>query len=73
MKTPILDFRRNMRQILSALDHNESVTLTYRGKVKGTIIPKRQSSKIDLKKHLAFGIWSDRSIKELKLKIFKPA
>ena len=60
MRASILDLRRNMRQILSALDHNESVTLTYRGNEKATIVPKEQALNINLKKHPAFGIWSDK-------------
>ncbi|MCE5340767.1 MAG: hypothetical protein LLF92_06520 [Planctomycetaceae bacterium] len=60
MRASILDLRRNMRQILAAIDHNESVILTYRGSEKATIVPKEQVRKIDIKKHPAFGIWADK-------------
>jgi antitoxin (DNA-binding transcriptional repressor) of toxin-antitoxin stability system len=60
MKASILDLRRHMRQILKALDRNETVTLTYRGHEKATIIPKHTAGKTDAKAHCAFGLWQDR-------------
>ena len=47
MKASILDLRHHMREILKALDKNETVTLTYRGKEKGTIIPADHDKKTD--------------------------
>jgi hypothetical protein len=49
-----------MSRILKALDRNEEVVLTYRGKEKATIVPSGQGTKEDLKSHPAFGIWADR-------------
>ena len=60
MKASILDLRRNMKAILKSLDQNESVTLTYHGKEKATIIPKKKPQKVDFDRHPAFGIWSNR-------------
>lgn len=61
MKASILDLKKNMRNVLAALDHNEKITLTYRGKEKAIIVPiKNQTSKIPAKMHPAFGIWADR-------------
>ena len=34
MKASILDLRRRMKDVLLALDRNESVTIFYRGKEK---------------------------------------
>ncbi len=63
MKATVLDFRRRMKDILRALDNNETVTILYRGKKKGVILPagrpERQSKRIA--DHQAFGIWRDRS------------
>jgi hypothetical protein len=63
MKATVLDFRRRMKDILHALDNNETVTILYRGKKKGVIFPAsypgRQSKRIA--DHPAFGIWRDRS------------
>ena len=64
MKASILDLRKHMGKILKALDHNESVTLTYRGREKATIVPKTKASISDASRHSTFGLWSDR--KDLK-------
>jgi len=62
MKASILDFRRRMKDILQALDRNETVTILYRGKKKGMILPagleKREAKPIA--SHPAFGMWRDR-------------
>jgi antitoxin (DNA-binding transcriptional repressor) of toxin-antitoxin stability system len=60
MKVSILDLRRNLSSIIKALDRNESVTLTYRGHKKATIVPAKGKTALDMQKHSAFGIWSDR-------------
>ncbi len=61
MKASFLDLRQNMGQILEALDLNETVTLTYRGKEKAKIIPTKASRVHgDFKKHEAFGMWAKR-------------
>lgn len=61
MKASILDLRRHMGEVLKALDRNEHVTLTYRGHEKATIIPKKATGEICMKKHPAFGLWKKRS------------
>lgn len=60
MKASILDLRRHMREILKALDKNEQITLTYRGREKAKIIPTGVSQSADFYKHRAFGLWKDR-------------
>ncbi|MCD6394833.1 MAG: prevent-host-death family protein [Planctomycetes bacterium] len=61
MKASILDLRRHMRKILAALDMNETVTLTYRGKEKAKIVPTAKAMTAGkLQQHRAFGIWADR-------------
>jgi hypothetical protein len=44
------------------LDQKQSVTLFYRGKPKGVIIPASKPSKkrISIISHRAFGMWRDR-------------
>jgi len=59
MKASILDLRREMGKIIAALDVNEEVTLTYRGKAKGKIVPISGGGK-DVRSHAAFGMWADR-------------
>jgi antitoxin (DNA-binding transcriptional repressor) of toxin-antitoxin stability system len=62
MKASILDLRRHMRKILAALDMNETVTLTYRGKEKAKIVPTAKATRAaKLQEHRAFGIWGDRT------------
>ena len=62
MKASILDIRRRMKDVLAALDRNEPVTITYRGKKKGVLYPagedKRKAGSI--MEHQAFGMWKDR-------------
>lgn len=60
MKASILDLRRRMRDILLALDRNESVTIYYRGKEKAILSPSRHRSDKSIKDHEAFGMWRDR-------------
>lgn len=66
MKASIIDLRRHMGKILKALDNNESITLTYRGREKATIVPKTRQ-KTDASEHAAFGMWADRDdLKDVK-------
>lgn len=60
MKASILDLRRRMRDVLLALDRNESVTIYYRGKEKAILSPSRRSTTKSIKGHEAFGMWRDR-------------
>ena len=53
MKASILDLRRRMKDILLALDRNESVTILYRGKEKAILSPSRQQIKKPVKDHEA--------------------
>jgi hypothetical protein len=66
MNASVLDFRRRMKDILQALDKNETVTILYRGKKKGMIFPAGlESHKTkSIAAHPAFGLWKDR--KDLK-------
>jgi hypothetical protein len=62
MKASVLDFRRRMKDILQALDKNETVTILHRGKKKGIIFPAgldRQGAR-PIAAHPVFGMWKDR-------------
>lgn len=63
MKASVLDFRRRMSDILRALDNNETVTILYRGKKKGVILPAGSSERRgkSIADHPAFGMWKDRA------------
>lgn len=56
MKASILDLRYKTKDILKALEKNESVTVLYHGKVKGIIKPAREKSLYKVKEHLFFGM-----------------
>lgn len=60
MKVSILDLRRRIKDVLRALDRNESVTIYYRGKEKAILSPSRQQTGKSIKDHEAFGMWRDR-------------
>ncbi|MCF6335655.1 MAG: hypothetical protein L3J12_07930 [Spirochaetales bacterium] len=59
MKASILDLRYKTKDILKALDRNESVTVLYHGKVKGIIRPVRKKSLIKVNEHPFFGLQAD--------------
>jgi prevent-host-death family protein len=62
MKASILDLRRKMSEVLQALDRDEPVTITYRGKPKGIIYPIRKAERPSMRasEHPSFGMWRDR-------------
>lgn len=60
MKASILDLRRRMKDVLLALDRNETVTIFYRGKEKAILSPTRKQTNKSVKDHEAFGMWRDR-------------
>jgi hypothetical protein len=59
----VLDFRRRMNHVLRALEHNEPVTLFYRGKKKGVLYPASgaKETKLSATEHPAFGMWKRRA------------
>lgn len=61
MNATFLDLRKNTKKILSAIERNEPVTLTYRGHKKALIIPCDDSNaRPSIKDCTAFGMWNDR-------------
>ena len=63
MKATFLDLRKRSKDIARALARNQSVTLFYRGKAKGVIVPiSPPAGKIAAaRSHRAFGMWKDRT------------
>jgi antitoxin (DNA-binding transcriptional repressor) of toxin-antitoxin stability system len=62
MNATILDLRRNMKDVVAALDRNEPVILTYRGKKKAVMVPcAGRKPAISVAEHPAFGMWADRA------------
>lgn len=56
MKATVVDLRYKMNDVLKALDRNEKVTVLYRGKVKGVLIPARQKTQLKMTDHPFFGM-----------------
>lgn len=73
MKISILDLGRKLSSVIKALDRNESVTLTYRGHKKATIVPAKGKTVLDMQNHSAFGIWSDRDDEDMEDQIDRKA
>ena len=61
MKATFLDMRRNPGKILEAIERNETVTLSRRGREIASIIPKQKAKgDLSLASNPAFGMWKDR-------------
>lgn len=56
MKANVVDLRYKMHDVLKALDRNEKVTVLYRGKVKGFIVPTGHDCSLQMKDHPFFGM-----------------
>lgn len=57
MRASIVDLRYKMKDVLKALDKKERVTVLYRGKVKGIIVPVAQHrAAIRVQEHPFFGM-----------------
>lgn len=59
MKASIVDLRYKMNDVLKALDRNENVTVLYRGKVKGILIPATQKKAVSMTDHPFVGMSKD--------------
>ena len=58
MKASVVDLRYKMNDILKALDRNEKVTVLYRGKVKGVLVPVARRTDLTINDHPFFGMSS---------------
>ena len=58
MKATIVDLRYKMKDVLKALDRNETVTVLYHGKVKGVIVPAETQGQKKIMDHPFFGMSS---------------
>lgn len=56
MKATVVDLRYKMNDVLKALDRNEKVTVLYRGKVKGILIPPGEKTHLKIAEHPFFGM-----------------
>jgi hypothetical protein len=56
VKASVVDMRYKMKEVLSALDRNESIEILYHGKVKGVIKPFVTKVRQSVKEHRFFGM-----------------
>lgn len=62
MKATVLDLRRNLGKILEAIERNETVTLSKRGREIALIVPRKEAREpLSLRDSPAFGLWKDRA------------
>jgi len=60
MEASIVDLRYKVKDVLKALNRNETVKIFYRGKMCGTIIPAQHSKKKQkVEEHPFFGMHKD--------------
>ena len=55
MEATVVDLRYRMNDVLKALARNESVTVLYRGQVKGVIRPNGRAASSRVRDHGFFG------------------
>ncbi|MDD3155086.1 MAG: hypothetical protein PHS41_09470 [Victivallaceae bacterium] len=62
MEASILDLRKNMKKVMSALDRNERVILTRRRRKMAVIMPAHETNtdKVKVADLAAFGMWESR-------------
>jgi hypothetical protein len=75
MKATVVDLRYKMNDVLKALDRNEKVTVSYRGKVKGVLVPAGEKKQLKIKEHPFFGMLSkdsDQSVSNIMKELRRP-
>ena len=60
MRATLLELRRSTGKIMDAVERNETVTITRRGRVVAHIVPAKSKQPFDMTKQSAFGMWKDR-------------
>ena len=61
MNVTLVDLRYKMNDVLKVLERNEVVTVKYRGKLKGTIVPNRPDKHKAVREHHFFGMNKDHN------------
>ena len=60
MKVTMLEMRRDPGKIVEAIERNEKVILTKRGKEIAEIVPMTQKERPSIRDNPAIGMWKDR-------------
>lgn len=61
MEASIVDLRYKMHDVLKALDRKEEVTILFRGKIRGKILPVTAETKRKVQSHPFFGMHKRRT------------
>lgn len=63
MEASVLDLRKKMKDVMSAIDRHERVILTHRGRQRAVILPLGEATKSTVKVAdlPAFGMWAKRT------------
>ncbi|MDQ6993164.1 MAG: type II toxin-antitoxin system prevent-host-death family antitoxin [Mariprofundus sp.] len=64
MKTNAVDLRRNMKDIMRAVDRHEPVKILYHGKERAVILPIKQPVAPAIRNHPFFGMDKDEGYVE---------
>ncbi|MFP4085020.1 MAG: hypothetical protein ACLFP9_09380 [Desulfonatronovibrio sp.] len=75
MKATVVDLRYKMNDVLKALDRNEKVTISYRGKVKGILVPAGEKKQLKIKEHPFIGMLSQEtgsSVEDIMKELRRP-
>lgn len=64
MKASVVDLRYKMNEVLKALEKREKVTIFYRGKVKGVILPEGADKSGKVEDHPFFNM-ADKETKSV--------
>lgn len=56
MKASVVDLRYKMNEVIKALEKREKVTILYRGKIKGIILPAGEVKAHKVEAHPFFGM-----------------
>lgn len=70
MEATIVELRYRMNDVLKALDRNESVSVLYRGKIKGILRPVSKATSAKVVAHGFFGCReSDQPVEQIMDKL----
>ncbi len=74
MKATVVDLRYKMNDVLKALDRNERVTVLYRGKIKGVLVPAGEKKNLKINEHPFIGMLSQetKSVEDSMKELRKP-
>jgi antitoxin (DNA-binding transcriptional repressor) of toxin-antitoxin stability system len=59
VEASIVDLRYRTKEVLRALERNETVEILYHGKLRGRIVPPTRSTRTKVEEHPFFGMRRD--------------